>query len=78
MFARELGLKRVHAALEAQGRHHLGHLGVVAVVADAHRHLVDEINALHLLHKTMHEMLARLLSITDDIQACVFLRLDPQ
>jgi hypothetical protein len=75
---RQLCLEGMHAALQAQGRHHLRHHRVVAVVADAHLHLVLEVDALDLLEKAVHEVLPRLLAVAHDVQACVFLGLDPQ
>ena len=75
---RELRLEGMDPALEFQRRDHLRHHRVVAVVADAHLHLVLEIDAFDLLQEPVHEMLARLLAITDDVQARVFLGLDPQ
>ena len=37
-----------------------------------------EVDTLDLLQEAVHEVLARLLAIAHDVQACVFLRLDPQ
>jgi len=68
----------MHATLQAQGRHHLRDHRVVAVVADAHLHLVLEVDALDLLQEAVHEVLSRLLAVAHDVQACVFLGLDPQ
>ena len=65
-------------ALQAQWRNHLRHLRVIAAVADAHGDLVLEVDALDLLQKTMHKMLARLLAVANDVQPRVFLLLDPQ
>jgi hypothetical protein len=76
--ARQLRLEGMHAALQAQRRHHLRHHRVVAVVADAHLHLVLEVDALDLLQEAVHEMLARLLAVADDVQPRVLLQLDPQ
>ena len=78
MRARQLGFEGMHAALEAQRRDHLRHHRVIAVVADAHLHLVLEVDALDLFEEAVHEVLARLLAIAHDVQARVFLRLDPQ
>ena len=74
----KLRFKRMHAAFELQCRHHLRHLRVIAVVADAHDDFVLKVNALHLFQKAMHKMLTRLLTVADDVQARIFLRLDPQ
>ena len=68
----------MHTAFEAQRRDDLRHHGVIPVVANAHLHLVIEVDAFDLLQKTVHKVLARLLTVTDDVQARVFLRLDPQ
>ena len=71
-----LGL--VHAALQAQRADHLRHHRLVAVVADAHLHLVLEVDALDVLEEAVHEVLARLLAVADDVEAGVFLLLEPQ
>ena len=78
MGARQLCFKRMHAALEAQRGDHLGHLRVVTVVADAHSDLVLKVDAVYLLQKTMHKVLAALLSIAHHVQPSILLRLDPQ
>ena len=69
MGARHARLQRVHPAFEAQRPHHLRHLGVVAVVANAHGDLVLKVNAVYLLQKTVHKMLARLLAVANHVQA---------
>ena len=78
MRAQETRLGLVHAALQLQRRHHLRHHRLVAVGADAHLDLVLEVDAFDPLEKAMHEVLARLLAVADDVEAGVFLRLDPQ
>ena len=78
MGAGQLGFKSVHPAFEAQRGHHLRHHRVVAVVADAHRDFVLKVDAFDLLQKAMHKVLTRLLAIAHDVQACIFLGLDPQ
>ncbi len=75
---RQLRLEGMHAALQPQRRHHLRHHRVVAVVADAHLHLVLEVDAFDALEEAVHEVLARLLAVAHDVQAGVLLRLDPQ
>ena len=66
----------MHAALELEragdGRHHR----LVAVVADAHLDLAVEIDAVDEFEKAVHEMLARLLAVADDVDAGVLLLLD--
>ena len=64
--------------LSFSGADHLRHHRVVAVVADAHLHLVLEVDAFDLLEKAVDEVLARLLAVADDVQPGVLLRLDPQ
>ena len=76
--AGQLGFEGVHTAFQAQRRDDLRHLRVVAVVADAHGDLVHKVNALDLLDKAVHKVLAGLFAITDDVKARVFLGLDPQ
>ena len=78
MRAGQLGLEGVHTAFQSQRCDDLGHLGVVAVVADAHGDLVDKVDALDLLDKAMNKVLAGLFTIANHIQASIFLRLDPQ
>ncbi len=51
---------------------------VVAVVADAHLHLVLEIDAVDGFEEAVDEVLARLLAVGDDIDAGVLLLLQPQ
>src|SRR4249920_987396 len=68
----------MHAALQAQlGGDHRHH-GVVAVVADAHLHLAAEIDAVDELEEAVHEVLARLLAVGDDVDAGVLLLLEPE
>ena len=59
MRARELRFRRMHAVFQAHFADDLRHHRFVAVVANAHLDLVREIDALDLLEKTVHEMLAR-------------------
>jgi hypothetical protein len=58
--------------------YHHRHHRLVAVVADAHLHLVLEIDPFHVLEEAVHEVLARLLAVADDIEARVLLLLQPQ
>ena len=53
-------------------RHHR----LVAVGADAHLDLVGEVDAVDEFEKAVHEMLARLLAVADDVDAGVLLQLD--
>ena len=76
MRAGGLRFHRVHAALQPQWAGHDRHHRLVAVVADSHLDLVLEIDALDPLEKSVHEMLARLLAVADDVDAAVFLQLD--
>ena len=71
--ARELCLGRVHAALQFQFADHLRHHRFVAVGADAHFDLVGEVDAVDEFEKAVHEMLARHLTLGDDVDAGVFL-----
>jgi hypothetical protein len=68
----------VDPPFEPQRPHHLRHHRVVAVVADAHLHLVLEIDAFDELEEAVHEVLARLLAIADDVDAGVLLLLEPK
>jgi hypothetical protein len=76
--AKQPRLGLVHAAGQRQRADHLRHHRLVAVVADAHLDLVLEVDAGHLLQEAVHEVLARLLAVADDVQAGVLLGLDPQ
>ena len=49
---------------------------LIAVVADAHLDAAVEIDALDRFEKAVHEMLARLFAVTDDVDAGVLLQLD--
>jgi hypothetical protein len=51
---------------------------LVAVVADAHLHLVLEVDPLDELEEPVHEVLARLLAVRDDIDPGVLLLLEPE
>ena len=75
MRARELRFRRMHAALQAQLADDLRHHRLVAVGADAHLDLVGEVDALDVFEKAVHEMLARLLAVGDDVDAGVLLLL---
>ncbi len=68
----------MHPAPEPQFAHHLRHHGIVAVVADAHLHLVLEVDSFDRFEKTVHEVLSRLFAIADDRKAGVLLELEPQ
>src|SRR5258706_1917506 len=68
----------VHPTLQAQRADDLGDHRVVAVVADAHLHLVLEVDAFDLLEEAVYEMLPRLLAVADDVDAGVFLLLQPE
>jgi hypothetical protein len=63
---------------ELERRDHLRDHRVVAVVADPHLHLVREVDALDLREKAVHEVLARLLAVADDVDAGVLLHLQPE
>jgi hypothetical protein len=69
-------LLAVGAAAPAQRPRDGRHLGLVAVVADAHAHLVGKVDAVDVLEKAVDEMLPRLLAIADDVDAGVFLALE--
>jgi len=68
----------MHAALQPQLGGHDRNQGVVAVVADAHLHLAAEIDAFDELEESVHEVLARLFPVRDDVDAGVFLLLEPE
>ena len=76
MRARGFRLQRVDAALQAQRRGDDRHHRLVAVVADSHLDLVREVDAVDPLQKAVHEMLARLFAVADDVDAAILLQLD--
>src|SRR3546814_5683836 len=53
------------------------HLGVVAVVADAHGGHALPVDALDLLKEAVHEVLPELLAVADDVDAGGLLEADP-
>jgi hypothetical protein len=78
VWAGEPGLGLVYAPLQRQRPDHLRHHRLVAIVANAHFHLVLEVDAAHRLEKAVHEMLARLLAVADDVEPRVLLHLQPK
>ena len=74
----DLRLEGMNAPLQTDRAHHLRHHRVIAVVADAHLHLVLEVDAFDRFEKAVHEVLAALLAVGDDVQAGVLLLLDPE
>jgi hypothetical protein len=66
-----------HRLLARHRTHHRGYAGVIAI-ADAHCLALGEIDAVEVLDEGGHEMLARLLAVTDDIDAGVLLLLQRQ
>ena len=75
---RDLRFKGMHAPLQPDRAHHLGHHRVIAIVPDAHLDLVLEVDALDRFEKAVHEVLATLLTVGDDVQTGVLLLLDPE
>ena len=76
MGARELRLARMHASLEAQRAGDRRHHRLVAVGADADLDLAREVDAVDEFEKAVHEMLARLLAVGDDVDAAILLQLE--
>ena len=74
----DLRFEGMHATLQTDRAHDLRHHRVIAIVADAHLDLVLEVDALDRFEKAMHEVLAALLAVGDDVQAGVLLLLDPE
>ena len=68
-------LGRVHRRPAAQRAGDGRHVRLVAVVADAHRDLVGEVDAVD-VEKAVDEMLARLLAVGDDVDAGILLLLE--
>ncbi len=78
MLARDRGFVAMHATLALHRRGHGRHFDRVAIVADAHRRLLVPVDALDLFEKPVHEMDARLFAVADDVDAVIFLQLQPQ
>ena len=76
MRARKPRLAGMHARTQAQwtdnGRAHR----LIAVVADAHFDALVEIDALDRFKKAVHEVLARLFAVGDNVDPGVLLKLD--
>ena len=78
MRARKPCLNLVHSAFELQWpNHHRNHC-VVAIISDAHFHLVLKINASDEFEKAMHEMLSRLFAVCNDVNSGILLFLYPK
>ena len=74
--AGEAGLARMHAGAKTQRADHGRTHRLVAIVADAHLDAPVKVDALDRFEKAVHEVLARLLAIADDVDAGVFLQLE--
>ena len=61
------------AAGEAKGARHRGHHRLVSVRPNSDLDLAGEIDAVHGFEKAVHEMLARLLAVGDDIDSAILL-----
>ena len=71
-------LSLMDTALERQRAAHHRHHRFVAVGADAHLDFVGEIDAVDEFEEAVHEVLARLLAVADDVDAGIFLMLQPK
>ncbi|MNH28740.1 hypothetical protein D3C79_889280 [compost metagenome] len=74
LLTQKLGIFYKHGLLSSDSTHHRRYACVVAI-ADAHGFTFLEINAAEVLDEGRHKVLARLLAITDDINAGVLLLL---
>ena len=76
MGARQPRLAGMHARAQPQraddGRAHR----LIAIVADADLDALVEVDAVDRFEKAVHEMLARLLAVADDVDAGIFLQLE--
>ncbi|MNN58788.1 hypothetical protein D3C81_1738550 [compost metagenome] len=72
LLAQELRIFNENGFLAAHRTHDGGHTRIIAV-ADLHDLTLLEIHALEMLDKCRDEVLARLLAVTDDINACLLL-----
>src|SRR4051812_41650379 len=66
------------ASLESQRPGDLRQHRLVPIAANAHLHLVLEVDAFYELEEAMHEMLPRLLPVAHDIEPGVLLLLQPE
>ncbi|MNN28783.1 hypothetical protein D3C81_1423630 [compost metagenome] len=74
LLAQEPGIVDKHRVFPGNGTHHRRYAGIITVT-DPDGFAVLEINAAQVLNEGRHKMLARLLTITDDINAGVLLLL---
>src|SRR5262245_25323108 len=77
MRPREASLLAVHWPAPFHRACHRRYVDHVAVVADSHPRLLRPVDAVDLLQEPMHEVDARLLAVGDDVEARVFLLLEP-
>ena len=75
MSAGEPGFAGMHARAKTQRADHGRTHRFVTIVADAHLDAPVEVDALDRLEEAVHEMLARLLAVADDIDAGILLQL---
>jgi hypothetical protein len=74
--AREPRLSGMHARTQAQRADHGRAHRLVAVVANTHFDALVEIDAFDRFKKAVHEVLARLFAVGDDVDPGVLLKLD--
>ncbi len=74
--AGDLRLARMRAAVQPELAGHRRHHRLVAVGPDPDLHLAREIDAVNEFQKPVHEMLARLLAVGDDVDAAILLQLE--
>jgi hypothetical protein len=72
------GFRLVDAPLQPHRRHDGRDHRCVAIVADAHRHLMGEVDAVDEFEEAVDEVLARLLAVGDHCQPGVLLQLHDQ
>ena len=77
MFATKFRALSMHGFFTLNRRCHCRHLGVIPVIANAHGGHALPVDAVNIFQKSMHEMFAELLAVTDDINPRIFLAFNP-
>ena len=74
--AGELRFAGMHAGAQTQRADHGWAHRLIAIVADSHLDTLVEVDAVHRFEEAMHEVLARLLAVGDDVDPGVLLNFE--